>query len=410
MTRSGSGDGPVHQPAGLEVTLLELVLDRDHSGVSGAAGWDDVLTGARSTPTLLSRLMGGLRGRWLAAAPRRRRLVWGAGFLAVLAIVGAALIVTRPSGSAAVASRPSSSYDPNVDAGGALGAALAVDGGDVIDVSVASGAIYVASHDRLSVVDPTSHKVLRSAEVTSKTDGHLVLDAAANTVWDIDLGSWPTQLREFAHDTLRLTRSLVVAGIVWDAVVLDGRLYLATSTGVAMVAPGSSTLTPVTASDSAPQALTVDPAAHAVLALAPGSNGQIVTISDGGNTLQTGSALNVSSPTIASVDGALWAGGINPDARLLRIDPRTLRPLPESAGGEMVAEGSDNELRAIPGSADLWIFNRTGQRLLCADGRTGEVLQTWNGITQAVSTGGHDPYVVTQGQARPLVLRGRCTG
>jgi hypothetical protein len=106
----------------------------------------------------------------------------------------------------------------------------------------------------------------------------------------------------------------------------------------------------------------------------------------------------------------LWVGGVDPDARLLRIDTVTLRPLPESAGGEMVAEGADNELQAVAGVADLWVYSRNDQRLFCADSQTGEVLQIWNGITHSVSPGARTPYVVTQGQAKPLVLRGRCTG
>jgi hypothetical protein len=409
-----------HEITGHEITGTALTDDGDQS-----AGEDVINAGSRPLSELALRGLRVGRARWAGLAPRRRFVTIA---VIVLALIGSGVAIglTRPSTHQPIAQpnvgpepnpapspigpSPVSTYDPNADTASAVGPAFVAPGSPVRDVAVASNDLYVVGATAVSVVDSYSRGVLRQAPVASSVGARVVLDPASGTFWDVDIATAPAQAREFDMATLRLTRTVAVLGVVYTAAELDSRLYLATSGGVYLVAPGSTTLTAVATSIPAIQAISIDPEQHTVLGLTSGATARIITIGDEGATVRAGSTINVANPTIAVMNDALWVGSVGTGARLERFDESTLRPLPEGAGGVVVEEGADRRFALSAGVADLWVYESSAQTLYCVDSHSGAVLQRWTNITQSVATGGSGPFAVSSGTVVPLVLRGNCQG
>lgn len=425
MARSGDGGADI-EPIGIEISLLEPDLP-EVDEVLPDGGPRRFGRSRERAPRVSLELPAGLvsfgarlKEWWLGLAPRRRRRVKLLMFIAVVAIVGVIVTLVRPSAMRPsplaitphpiTVPLPSSTYDPFAEAISPVGPPLDTPGGAVRDAVIANDDLYVLSASAISVVDAYSRQILRQTAFTPSAAARVVLDIADGTMWVVDMGAAPAVAREFDMVTLQPTRTVPVSGIVFDAVVQDQSLILATSGGVFAVAPLSSQLTAIASSTPVPQALAPDPETDTVLAISSGTNARITVFANGGASVRTGPTLNVTNPTIAIMKESLWVGGVNPDARLLRIDQNTLRPLPDSAGGALIDQGADSQLQISAGVSDLWVYSHATGDLACVDSTTGNVLQRWSGITQSVATGGSGPYAVTGGTVAPLVLRGNCFG
>jgi hypothetical protein len=421
-----------------------MTAPEDDEDVIASEGW--ALFTRRDRPdrdesALVRRLRAtgtGWARRWLALAPRRRRLIMVATVAVLVIAAGTAVTLGRPSAPAPVVAvkppapvsppRPvttlpgsQSSYDPDADTSSPLGPPLTVPGGAVRDVGVEADDLYVVSATAFSVVHSYDRRLITTAAVASPEGARVVLDESSGTAWIVPIGAAGQSIREFTFTDLRATRSVPVPGVVYDALVAGGQLYLATSGGVFLLARGASALTAVTNSVPPVQALSADPDSGTVLALTSGPAARIITITNGGNTVEAGPVIDVSSPTIAVIKDTLWVGAVGPNGRLERFDPSTLRPLPEAAGGVVVAEGLDTGVQLVSGTAalwdypvvipaDLWVLAKASKQLYCIDSQSGRVLQRWDNITHPVSSGGSGPYVVTAQGVQPLVLRGNCDG
>jgi hypothetical protein len=427
MAREGSGGRDI-EPIGVELSLLEPD-GPEIDEVLSAGGRRPRFGRARErTPRPMLTAPAGLvefatkwQRRWTGLAPRRRRRFTLIALAAVVLLVGAVVTLARPGPMrpfpvVAIKPHPSavplprSTYDPMADVASPVGPPLTTPGGAVRDVAIASDDLYVLSASAISVVDAYSRQILRQADFTPSANARLVLDIADGTMWVVDIDTAPAVVREFDLVSLQPTRTVAVSGVIYDAVEQDQSLFVATSGGVFLVAPLSSQLTAVGSTIPEPQALAADPVADTVLAVSSGTNARITTFANAGATMRAGPTLNVTNPTIAIMKQALWVGGVNPDARLLRVDQNTLRPLPDSAGGALIDEGADSQLQISAGAMDLWVYSHATGDLACVDSTTGDVLQRWSGITQSVATGGSGPYAVTGGTVAPLVLRGNCFG
>ena len=118
--------------------------------------------------------------------------------------------------------------------------------------------------------------------------------------------------------------------------------------------------------------------------------------------MQAGSTINVTNPTIAVMNDALWVGGVGTGraARCASTNRRCGR-CPRAPAGVVVDEGADRGFDLSAGVADLWVYETQRRRqLYCVDSHSGAVLQRWDGITQSVATGGSGPYVVSVGHDR----------
>lgn len=426
MARAGGGGADL-EPIGVEISLLEP----DSPEVDEALPDDGPRMFGRArersprpklvAPAGLVEFGARWRARWIGLAPRRRRRFKLIAFAVVVLLVGGVVTLARPGPMRPPPTvsvlphpievpAPRSTYDPNADQASAVGPALTTPGGAVRDVGIASDDLYVLSARAISVVDAYSRQVLRQVSFTPSANARVVLDIADGTMWVVDIGTAPAFAREFDMVSLQSTRTVAVPGVIFDAVEQDQSLYLATAGGVFLIAPTSSQLTAVGSTIPEPQALATDPVADTVLAISGGTNARITTFSNAGANIMAGPTLNVTNPTIAILNKALWVGGVNPDARLLRIDENTLRPLPDSAGGALIDEGADSQLQISAGTVDLWVYSQSTGDLACLDSTTGDVLERWSGITQSVATGGSGPYAVTGGTIVPLVLRGSCLG
>lgn len=436
MARSGGGGDPIavefDEPDAEVGPDVDEVLSAGGRRLFGHPGGRAQPWRPRWWPVSLPDPTARWRGRWAALAPGRRRNVAIGAIVVVLLGAGVAIGLTRPSGHRPVAQpnassgpnagpipnlgpgpnqpSPLSTYNPNTDTVPAVGTAFAVPGGPVRDAAVASNDLYVVATTAVSVLDSYTRTVLRSAVVASAPGARVVLDQASGTFWDVEVGAVPAQAREFDMATLRLLRTVAVTGAIYDAAELDSRLYLATSGGVYLVAPGSSTLTAVAASIPAIQAISVDPQQDTVLGLTSGPTARIITIADEGATVRAGSTISVTNPAIAVMNDALWVASVGAGGRLERFDESTMRPLPEGAGGVVVEEGTGLRFDISAGVADLWVYESTQQTLYCVDSHSGAVLQRWSGITQSVATGGSGPFAISGGVIEGLVLRGNCAG
>ncbi len=162
--------------------------------------------------------------------------------------------------------------------------------------------------------------MLRQTPLATSLGSRLVLDIPDGAMWVLNMNSGANTATEFDMLSLKPLRSVGVPATIYDAVVLDGRLYLATSAGVDIVRPGVPKLVGITTTPTPPQALVADGDNHVVLALTPGSDGRLVTIGNDGALVQPGPVLGVVTPTLARMNGALWVGGVGSSGGVRRFD------------------------------------------------------------------------------------------
>jgi hypothetical protein len=307
--------------------------------------------------------------------------------------------------------KPQPSYDPDIDTTTAVGPSLNTPGGDVRDIGIASDTLYVLGTSALSVINTLDRSVLRQTPLATSLGSRLILDIPDGTMWVLNVNSGANTATEFDMLSLKPLRSVGVPATIYDAVVLDGRLYLATSTGIDIVRPGTPKLVGITTTSTPPQVLAADGDNHVVLALAPGTDGRLVTISNDGALVRPGPVLGVVTPTLARMNGALWVGGVGSSGGVRRFDETTMLPMDDDVGnGRSIDRTIGAGLEVTAGVADIWAYSPSSLRLYCVDTNSGAVLERWDGMTQAVATGGSGPYVVTRGLVEPLVLRGSCLG
>jgi hypothetical protein len=111
--------------------------------------------------------------------------------------------------------------------------------------------------------------------------------------------------------------------------------------------------------------------------------------------------------TIVAAAGAIWLAGFSTgDGVLMRLDPRTLRPVVRPSFNALFGSGAE---LVAGGASSIWVRGSdTGNQLFCLDAATGRLMQSWLLGGSIASTGHHAVLGSTFG---PLLLDlGRCRG
>lgn len=337
---------------------------------------------------------------------------WVPRWAVLVALVLAAIVVAS---SGADRSRPN--HPPAHDAStahvetlGRYGAALRLDGGrpGVLDVLIHRDLLYVLRPSEIMVVDVPTRRVLGSVRLSGgysvefQASARLLLDADADRLWVVVTGAEPAQLLEFDASRLRPVRRVTVHFAVQDATAMRGHLYLATSAGVADLAPDAASPTVLPGAHGAVSAIAADPARDRILAVDASSPGAVVVVSVGRvNTRRIFG--NLIEGSIAVVGDEIWVGGSGDRGGLIaRLDPATLAPVQTSG----VALKVDRVVLSS-GARDIWV-GTGGPGLWCVDAANGDILEHW-AVGGAPTSRAGAAYFVDFGAVVPLVLAG-CTG
>lgn len=218
---------------------------------------------------------------------------------------------------------------------------------------------------------------LPSAFATSAGRAKLTVDPVTGWVWVVLEGSRPSFMLRVSARFARVMREIRWPMPVHDVAAYAGRLYLSTDRGIATLAPHGAQprLLPGLAGVMGP--LAVDPARHRVIALdLDHHRARIWAIRPGTSPAETDSSFSADHATIAVVAGAIWILAANAGhASLLPLGPATLRPtrpmrLPDGLSARAVLVPDGDEALWLSGPVD-------GDRLVCANVKTGAALHTW---------------------------------
>jgi len=263
-------------------------------------------------------------------------------------------------------------------------------------------------------VDVPTNSVVDSVPLTGqyslryRSSARLVLDADADRLWVLGLVAQAAQLLEFNAGKMLPLHHVVVRAAVQDAAAMDGHLYLATSVGLADLAPGAAGTTLLPAVHGAVSAVAADPVRNRLIVLDASTPGAVVVVSAGrAGTRRTFGDLIKGS--IAIVGDEIWVGGYGGGIRggyralVARLDPVTLAPVQTSSIALRV-----DRVDVSPGARDIWVT--TGAvGVWCIDAVDGTILERWPSASAPVTSGLGGAYVIDAGLVVPLVLRG-CAG
>jgi hypothetical protein len=218
-------------------------------------------------------------------------------------------------------------------------------------------------------------------------------------------------LREYDSD-LRPRRTVQLSDIAHAATVLDGVVYVSTSSGISAIGPaGRLRQMPIPSRAfhryGAFGDVKADPTRHQLLYLTYSYSAYLESWSP-----RTGRSrvvrLDVANPTLAVVAGRIWLAGFRRSAGVLeQLDGSTLKPVsasplaPELGPGAVIVDAAASSILVRSGTdpSPLW----------CLDARTGQVRERWSGPSGAVSGAGRDLFVATTSAVQRLTVGG-CPG
>ncbi len=291
-------------------------------------------------------------------------------------------------------------------------------GGGNVTMTFGGGRLFALSATRLGALDPSAdgtsgrRSVAVSLDLEAQDSFGLVWNGATRSVWVLPLfGRQPGLLREYGTD-LRLRRTVPLSDIAHAGTVLDGVLYVSTSSGISAIGrTGRPRQLPIPKRAfhryGAFGDVQADPARHRLLYVTYAYSAYLESWSP-----RTGRSrvvrLNVANPTLAVVAGRIWLAGFRRSAGVLeQLDPDTLQPVdrsalaPELGPGAVIVDAAQSSILVRSGTdpAPLW----------CLDARTGRVRERWSGPSGAVSGAGRDLFVATTSSVRRLTVGG-CPG
>ncbi|MDQ1727133.1 MAG: hypothetical protein QOK14_1178 [Frankiaceae bacterium] len=197
---------------------------------------------------------------------------------------------------------------------------------------------------------------------------------------DVQAWSWAyadngsTFLRRYDLGTLKVTRTLQIATHVFDAVLVDGTLWIAGDDGLYRLLPGART--PVVVSSHMAFSLAVRRGYSATDVYA-GQDPYIVRYDPATGRERGRVDVKLGKTSLAMVDSALWVAGYDEfgavDHKILRLDPGTLAIDGTSAVDGQIGPGA----QLYAGSGIVWVDNYPTAS--CLDAATGRVLLTLSG-------------------------------
>jgi hypothetical protein len=243
----------------------------------------------------------------------------------------------------------------------------------------------------------------------------LAADPTRSRIWVVK--SLPARILIYAFDLAGLSelRRLHIEGKVAGVDVMRGELYLSTSAGVVGIAgPRSGLLdwTPLRGG----RAIAADSTRNRLLLL--DGDGAFARIRAESPDL-TGPGISAELPfrtgTFMIVNGRIWAGGAGAHgAVLVRLDPRTLRPIRHSEVERRLGSGA---VFAAAGTRSFLVRDTDGGGgLLCVDANSGRLLHAWSGvrgpvvISMQAGAATNRIYAPTSGTSLTPLDSGSCPG
>jgi hypothetical protein len=272
--------------------------------------------------------------------------------------------------------------------------------------------IYLAQHGALATVDVNTGALRvwqRLPSVAGAGGYRVIADGRHHQVFVVSAHGDVTDVGWFDGGTLEQPGQSEVPGRFGGAALLDGLLYVSTSTGVVVVGaePATAPYGPTPIRGAA--ALAADPSRHRLLVgHFDGAPPRIEAYRPGQARIQATAALPFRDGALAVVGGRIWAVGFGAGGAVLtQLDPRTLQrddpsPLERrlGPGAVLVADAGDRLLiRDGPGSPRLW----------CLD-ETGAVRHYWPAVSGTPVLTGSGVYVLAAGSALRHLASSGCEG
>jgi hypothetical protein len=243
----------------------------------------------------------------------------------------------------------------------------------------------------------------------------LAADLRRSRVWVVKSLPARILIYEFVVPALREVHSWHIEGQMAGLDELNGELYLSATAGVVGISARRTGLldwTPLRGG----RAIVADGLRNRLLLL--DQNGASVRIrAESPDLTQPGTSASLPFLTgsFLVVAGHIWAAGRGVrGAVLVRLDPRTLRPIRHSAAERPLGAGA---VFVAAGARSFLVRERVGGRgLWCVDATTGKVLQAWPTVPGPVVIGtqprpGRNPiYGVPSGSTPVALDAGNCPG
>jgi hypothetical protein len=326
---------------------------------------------------------------------RRRRFALTAGIVLLAAVVIAGLVAARGRSGhhhAGPTPNPSPSHTAAPDL-----AAVEPSAGDAI-----GDTLYVVEAGALATVDVNTGRSFvwhRVGPDDGATEYRVIADGAHHQVFVVSSGGDSTAVAWFDSGTLVEPGEAAVPGRLGGAALLDGRLYVSTSTGVVAIGQEPATAPYGPTAIRGGQAVTADPSRHRLLVThLDGVQADVEAHRPDRAGAQAAAPVPFMKGDVVVVDGRIWAVGFAENGAVIaRLDSETLRaaarsPLETQLGpGAVVAAVGVHHflLRDGGGGSGLW----------CLDA-SGAVRRSWPAVTGTPVLTSSGVYVLAAG--RPL--------
>jgi outer membrane protein assembly factor BamB len=360
----------------------------------------------------------------LDTGPRRRPPRWLVPLGVAVVAVAAALVLLNQDSSPP--SKPAASPSPSASVPLPLNLALAdglgepldgTVGAAALDVAVAGQSTWVLQPQRIvGIIAPTGRIMFGSVpgrpldDEFNDASARLVLDVPAGRLWVVVEGDARGRAVEYNNTTLARIREVDSLGLIQSAAALDGHLYVTSGNRLLDIAPGRAPVTLARVSNSL-GSIVVDPARGRLLMADFGMPTRVWAIYPGaarGRQVASPVRVPMTKASLAVSSGAIWAAGYDTGSgALMRLDPRTLRPIRRSPLDPDLQPGA---VAVGSGVAVIWVRpgSNDARELDCVDAAGGELLQSWQ-VQGPVASVGATALVATQAGAVPLDLAG-CSG
>jgi len=168
---------------------------------------------------------------------------------------------------------------------------------------------------------------------------------------------------------------------VFDAVALDGQLWLGTGDGLYRIGPSDTVARPVPGFGNSVSALVLDPTRHRLILTAQQTtfaypSHLLVEALDPATLAVTfGAALLLAKESIAVVADHVWVAGFagGTEQHLYQLDPDKLTVIGTSEVDKQVGPGAV----VSGGYHSLWVRDGTDEGLSCVNPATGAIQQQW---------------------------------
>jgi hypothetical protein len=382
------------------------------------------------------------------AHQRRLRVVRVASaFTAVVVIAGVSTAIGVNSGhrrgaqvaAPSITPSPSSTPSPNTPSP-ATGQATPIDlgVGSTSSLAIAPSRVFVARTDPAQLLQVSfADKPVITRTATPDVVSGVAADALDNLVWtwstteptssegatsDNSAGTGSTSIHAYPTATFEATlaAAATVPAYTFSAAALDGNLWVATSEGVYVVAPGNSSWAVTKVFSGTVLSVAADAVRHRILygtevssPAAANSLGSVVVHEIDANThavIGVSTPLPIGKESIAIVGDQIWVAGYGSGStpRLFHLDGSSLQPLATEMSG---ADDSFGPGAIVwPGASVVWVRSGGSEGLACIDPQSGALLEQWPAVQGPVASVRGYAFAASDGALDQLSLSGDCTG